>query len=359
FLAPWRLFSIIPSLIYLALLLFVFRPGAKRRGWIFLCHVATLTGWMTTLVGVCVATGLHPAAINGLMFVVLGVFVMSVGGARTGAIPYALTLLPFFGFVFFNVEVDPLQWGDLMNVLYLTLGALAFAELQERLFRRKLRSDSIAAFEKKKSDGLLAMMLPTSVLEEIRTSGSARPTFFSEASILFTDFKGFTGLAEQMRPEELLSELDHCFSEFDRIVVSHGLQRIKTIGDAYMCAGGLPEPLADHASRCVQAALQMRDFVHATFLERQQKGMPYWEVRIGVHTGPVIAGVVGEHNFSYDIWGDAVNTASRMESSGSPGKVNVSAATRVKLGPHFQCSPRGLVEAKGKDPMEMYFVEAA
>lgn len=212
--------------------------------------------------------------------------------------------------------------------------------------------------EKKRSDDLLLNILPHEVAEELKRKGSAEAKHIDQVTILFTDFRGFTALSERSSPKDLVHDLHECFSAFDRICEKHGIEKIKTIGDAYMAAGGLPSPNTTHAVDVVAAALEMRDHIVAGKAHKIAANLPYFEVRIGVHTGPVVAGIVGVKKFQYDIWGDTVNTASRMESSGEVGQVNISEATHalVKDEPGFHCSPRGKVEAKGKGEMEMFFV---
>ncbi|MFT7613761.1 MAG: adenylate cyclase [Parvicellaceae bacterium] len=211
---------------------------------------------------------------------------------------------------------------------------------------------------KKQSDGLLLNILPAEVAEELKAKGTTEAKQFDEVSILFTDFKDFTTMSEKLNPKELVHDLNVCFSEFDKITTKHGIEKIKTIGDAYMAACGVPIQTIDHAKKTVLAALEMAEFVAAEKQRKEDQGLPFFEVRIGINTGPIVAGIVGVKKYQYDIWGDTVNTASRMESSGEVGKVNISEATYdlLKADPEFAFENRGKIEAKGKGEMEMYFV---
>lgn len=211
--------------------------------------------------------------------------------------------------------------------------------------------------EKKRSEELLLNILPEETADELKATGSAKTKSYESVSVLFTDFKNFTQASEILSPEELVSEINHCYSEFDKIVTKYGIEKIKTIGDAYMCAGGLPVKNNTHPVDVVKAGLEMQQFIEVNKKERQEKGLPFFELRLGVHTGPVVAGVVGTKKFAYDIWGDTVNTASRMESSGEIGKVNISGDTYNLIKDVFVCEHRGKVKAKNKGEIDMYFVE--
>ena len=210
---------------------------------------------------------------------------------------------------------------------------------------------------KKRSDELLLNILPEETAEELKATGTAKAKSFDLVSVLFTDFKNFTLASEKLTPEELVAEINHCYSEFDRIITKHGIEKIKTIGDSYMCAGGLPGTNNTHPFDVVTAGLEMVNFIERNKQERIEKGQPYFELRLGIHTGPVVAGIVGIKKFAYDIWGDTVNTASRMESSGEIGKVNISGTTYELVKDKFTCIHRGKIEAKNKGQIDMYFVE--
>ncbi|MET0638087.1 MAG: adenylate/guanylate cyclase domain-containing protein [Chitinophagaceae bacterium] len=211
--------------------------------------------------------------------------------------------------------------------------------------------------EKKRSDALMLNILPADTAEELKSTGTAKAKSFQSVTVLFTDFKNFTQASELLSPEELVAEINYCYSEFDRIVTKYGIEKIKTIGDSYMCAGGLPVPNDTHPADVIAAGLEMVEFIETNKQERIKKDQPFFELRIGVHTGPVVAGIVGIKKFAYDIWGDTVNTASRMESSGSPGKVNISGTTYELVKEQFICSYRGKLDAKHKGLIDMYFVE--
>lgn len=242
--------------------------------------------------------------------------------------------------------------GSSLALLILTGGAVS-------RYRYIRRSKRIIEKERDRSDDLLLNILPAEVAAELKEKGYADAREYDQVSILFTDFEDFTAGATKMSAAQLVKEINVCFEAFDRICEKHEIEKIKTIGDAYMAAGGLPVPEKTAAKKTVLAALEMQDFVSKRSAERKSQKESAFEMRLGIHTGPVVAGIVGVKKFQYDIWGDTVNTASRLEAHGATGKVNISASTYqlLKNDPNFRFEARGKVAVKGKGALEMYFVE--
>lgn len=209
--------------------------------------------------------------------------------------------------------------------------------------------------ERSKSDSLLLNILPAKIAFELKEYGESKPKRYDSVTIVFTDFVGFSRICQSLTAEEILQELDTCFSAFDTITQRYGLERLKTIGDSYMLVGGMPLENASHPTSCTTAALEMAEFVHARKQLAEAAGKSYWDIRIGVHTGPVVAGVIGKQKFAYDIWGETVNLASRMESSSLPGRVNISQATYEYVSESFSCEFRGMQDIKKLDSVKMYF----
>jgi len=257
-------------------------------------------------------------------------------------------------------------WAYAIYALLFLFSLRAFVKWRERNLRMEkeklehtveIRTAEVVA-EKKKSDDLLLNILPEEVAEELKAKGSADAKQFNEVTVMFTDFKGFTQISEKLTPEELVAEIHTCFKAFDNIIEKHNIEKIKTIGDAYMCAGGLPVTNTTNAVDVVNAAIEIQQFMQQHLQQRQKENKPLFEIRIGIHTGPVVAGIVGVKKFAYDIWGDTVNVASRMESSGEAGKVNISGSTYELVKDKFKCEHRGKIQAKNKGEIDMYFIES-
>jgi adenylate cyclase len=228
-------------------------------------------------------------------------------------------------------------------------------EIDQRMHQLEQMHAEIAA-ERDKSDLLLRNILPESIARELRDQNRVVPHFYEAATIMFSDFEGFTRLTERMDPKSLVDQLDQFFSAFDEIAERHRLEKLKTIGDAFMCAGGLPEVTRTHAVDSCLAALAMQDYMTRMNRQRERLHLPRWDLRIGIHTGSVIAGVVGQRKFIYDVWGDAVNVAARMESAGTAGRINLSEAAMSRVKSLFDFDDRGTVEVKNKGQLRMYYL---
>lgn len=209
--------------------------------------------------------------------------------------------------------------------------------------------------EQRKSDALLLNILPPAIAQELKSKNKVAARKYDQATVMFLDFTGFTHVSERLTPEALVDELDYCFSNFDRIISKYRIEKIKTVGDAYICASGLSDMNASPTDM-IKAALEIQDFLLYLKAERQSRALPHFEARCGIHTGPVVAGVVGAKKFAYDIWGDTVNIAARMEEACEPGKVNVSEDTHLLAKYEFEWNNRGKVAAKNKGMMDMFYV---
>jgi len=274
---------------------------------------------------------------------------------------YAFPILSFFFFVYTNYVATPEDaWVPIapetaraLNIVSSTITCATLAFIVYLFYADTLRAEALLVKEYERSERLLLNVLPPIISERLKSGQELIADSFDDASVLFADLVGFTQLSGRLQAEELAAMLNTIFSRFDELAERFGLEKIKTIGDAYMVASGLPEPRPDHATVLVDMALGMRTALREVASEI---GHPL-EIRIGIHSGPVVAGVIGKRKFIYDLWGDTVNTASRMESHGVPGAIQVSEAVRERLAGAFELTPRGVIQVKGKGEMETYLVE--
>ena len=230
-------------------------------------------------------------------------------------------------------------------------GGVSFTLLASFATQRNAALVALRA-EQERSEALIKNVLPSSIAERLKAATGSIADHVEAASILFADVVDFTPFAQRLSPAEVVGTLDHLFSHFDTLVERHGLEKIKTIGDCYMAAAGVPDPCADHAERAAFLALDIQAAVASSTIA-DRDGL---RLRIGINSGPVTAGVIGTKRFLYDLWGDAVNTASRMESNGSPGEIQITRATYELLKDEFVCRPRGTIDVKGKGPMETWYL---
>jgi class 3 adenylate cyclase len=260
-----------------------------------------------------------------------------------------------------QIEVDLLnEQRRNQRLMIIAAGTSAFliGMLAIGLFRRNRyikRTNLIIAEEKNRSENLLQNILPEETAHELMLNGKVQAKKFDSVTVLFTDFKDFTHYAEKLPPEKLVETVDYYFSRFDEIFHKHGIEKIKTVGDAYMCAAGLPFPVDDHAFKMTLAALEIAEFVGET-RKNNPNSETRLDIRIGINSGPVVAGVVGTRKFAYDIWGDTVNVAARLESCSSPGKINVSENTYQLIRDRFNFEYRGEIHVRNRGAMKMYFV---
>ncbi len=242
----------------------------------------------------------------------------------------------------------------LLLISLLTYGRYRASRRAKKTLEEK---NKIIEQERQNSENLLLNILPKPIADELKQFGKARAQKFEQVTVLLADFKNFTKIAEKLGPEELVNELDRCFKAFDFIIQQYDdIEKIKTIGDAYMCASGLTHRSA-FPDNIVRAAMEMQQFLDEHKQENIRMGKPYFEARIGIHTGPVVAGVVGVKKFAYDIWGDTVNIAARMEANCEEGQINISQTTYQWVANRFECQYRGKVEAKNKGAIDMYYVK--
>jgi adenylate cyclase len=288
-----------------------------------------------------------------IVALVIAVILADNAPRKIGAMALVTAIVAFFLLVEYAWPQWVRQYQNPNERFFDIFGNLLFVQLFAGLLVLVLAQNLNQ--ERRKSDRLLLNILPASVADELKRNDRVEPQEYASATVLFTDFVGFTKAAEKLTPPQLIAELSAAFERFDAIAKQHGLEKIKTIGDAYMAVGGIPQVNRTHAVDCVLAGLELQRYMGEMRQERERAGLRAWELRLGINTGPLVAGVIGTEKFAYDVWGDTVNTASRLESSGAAGRVNISADTYEAVKDFFVCEYRGLVTAKSKGDIAMYF----
>jgi guanylate cyclase len=330
---------------------------ARTRSFRPLLIVQLVDVLLTTTAGQMFAGGFLPSGGVGLWGILapLGALVfLEVRQAVRWFVAFLVVFLVtgILGETFFPDADVPVWFTTTMLALNVVgAGSIAFMLLASFAKQRNAALVALRA-EQARSEALLVNILPGSIVERLKSSTQAIADHFDSASILFADVVDFTPLAQRLPPAEVVGILDRLFSRFDTLVERHGLEKIKTIGDCYMAAAGVPDPRPDHARAAALLALDMRDAVASWEIAGQQ-GL---ELRIGINSGPVVAGVIGTKRFLYDLWGDAVNTASRMEAHGTPGEIQITGATYELLKDDFVCRRRGTIPVKGLGEMETWYL---
>ncbi|MBT3927892.1 MAG: adenylate/guanylate cyclase domain-containing protein [Rhodospirillaceae bacterium] len=299
------------------------------------------------------AAGAPPIYVSGIVIMYIGIYAVGVfryaEALFLGWSGTALHLGLSAGLELMSATDLVIMTGEMAAVN--ALGMFVLYRL-ERLRRREFLNLEKIATERSRYHDLLVRILPASIAERMRAGEQHIADRFDEASVLFVDIVGFTRLSARLKPEEIVALLEKVFAAFDELVEKHGLEKIKTIGDAYLVAAGLPVPRADHAEAIADFALDLQQTAHGL----NSPDGNTMEIRIGFHSGPLIAGVIGESRFLYDMWGDTVNVASRMESLGMPGKIQVSDEAHDILAGKYAFEPRGTIEVKGRGEMQTWWL---
>ncbi|HWB88555.1 MAG TPA: adenylate/guanylate cyclase domain-containing protein [Acidimicrobiia bacterium] len=345
-------------LLYAAVLLGAILVFSRTRDFAMLLRVNQVDILLAPTLSMIPIGGFLESGGVGLWGILAPLGALVFGEVRSAVRWYLAFVVVFLASGFLGEMLGPISSGiprlfdTTMLALNITVGgAIVFTLLA--VFAQE-RRDALAALrvEQAKSEGLLLNILPRSIADRLKASTQPIADQMSSASILFADVVDFTPLAERLPPDEVVGILDHLFSHFDGLVERYGLEKIKTIGDSYMAAAGVPTPRPDHARALALMALDMLETMH----DNDHIGHLGLELRVGINSGPVVAGIIGRKRFSYDLWGDAVNTASRMESQGTPGRIQITRATYELLGDDFICELRGSIPVKGKGDVETWYL---
>jgi guanylate cyclase len=357
YLALGSLVGIVPF-VYFAVSVGALVLFARTRRFELLLIIELLDILLTTTVGQMLVGGFLPSGAVGLWGILAPLGALVFLELRKAILWFVAFVVVFLltgiaGELFFP-DADLPVWFTSTMLASNVIGAAAVAFTLLASFAHQRNAALIALrAEQERSEVLLLNILPSPIAERLKGAAKTIADDFAAASILFADVVGFTPMAQRLPATEMVGILDQLFSRFDVLVDRHGLEKIKTIGDCYMAAAGVPNPSPDHARQAALLALEMRDVVTGS----AAAGQPALELRIGINSGPVVAGVIGTKRFLYDLWGDAVNTASRMESHGTPGEIQITRATYELLEDEFVCRPRGTIDVKGKGAMETWYLE--
>ena len=342
-----------------ALLIFPFFIYASYKSWyksyniVSVALINYIVGAQLTFITFTLPGLEYPAFIGLIMAVFFCLYLYQIRQVSM----VTIILPPLIFYQYFIIINEAIGTSDLAFISFWVWAVILFAMIASRLSENKARGlfiyRQIIKEEQQKSDRLLLNILPKSVADELKETGKASTKNYDNVTILFTDFKDFTPLVASTPPVKLVEELNDIFGQFDDIMDEFKIEKVKTIGDAYMAVCGLPEENSNHAFKCVGAAQRMISFLN----RRNKKSNIQWIMRVGIHSGPVVAGVVGKEKFAYDLFGDTVNTGSRMETYGEEGKINISESTYHLIKENYTCIPRGQIHVKGKGKMNMYFVE--
>lgn len=329
-----------------------------------LAAALTLVAVNYHLAALSMAQGDDPASLGFLVTAIVPFLMFQRDRVKTR---WAFVIVPVILFLYFqfyyrvlggSAIFGPPKWivpGDYLMPPLMLLTVFLILIIYQFVKAVNIAEDKLAA-EHAQSEKLLLNILPAQVASELKKQGTSKPRHYPAATVCFTDFEGFTKITESLAPSELVAELDRCFSYFDSLMDRYKLEKLKTIGDSYMFAGGIPNPNRTHAVDCVMAALEIQAFMNQMKEIKSSQNLPYWQLRLGIHSGDLVAGVIGEKKFAYDVWSDTVNTASRCESSGVTGRINISGATYALVKDFFDCEYRGAVDAKHKGQIDMYLV---
>ena len=352
---PGSLSSTWPIRVGLAVFFLVFVAVIWRARSVRALGLAWLVGFAVSAIGF----GLIIRHIDGGFMAGVGAFVVPIGllGLSLTHLQATSGLAALIGLpigVYVLAEATAVEIANL-GVWLLTGAAFAYVafRMADVTRRRAFLAERALAVERDRSERLLLNVLPAEIAEQLKDESETIAERFEMVSILFADIVGFTPISQQMNPEEAIDMLNGFFSHFDKLVDRLGVEKIRTIGDSYMAVAGVPTPMHDHAAVLAAMAVEIRDFVTASPPFNGQR----IDFRIGISSGPVMAGVIGTKKFQYDVWGDAVNTASRMESHGVPGRIQISEATKDLIEDEYECTPRGEIDIKGKGRMETWFLE--